>query len=296
MEITVRNYEKKDEVQLKKLMIICSEEHLLNLVDSSDLKLAVTVFVENLFVGCMIVWTNKFHPHCTYFKILIHPQYFETEIAEKLLSKLDELEGIKLPLQTSIWESAINLKILYEKKGFKEIRRTFLTKLLTADFKVHILINENLRIKSLQEIVTNELLFENLTGLVKRNYQQAHLVNPVADKELSVWKKFILSEDIDLIGSYVLLNNEESDILAYSFFYILEELDTMEFGWCGADEYQNVKSIQQLIRKQLQYAVQHNIKSIVGEFDTTDFYAMEIFRHFQMPLSKTLITYQTRSI
>ncbi len=296
MEITIRNYEKKDKGQIKKLMTICSEEHLLNIVDSSNLKLAVTVFVENLLVGCMIVWTNKFHPHCNYFKILIHPQYFETEIAEKLLSKLDELEGMKLPLQTSIWESAINLKILYEKKGFKEIRRTFLTKLLTTDFKVQPLINENLRIKSLQEIVTNELLFENLFGLVKRNYQQTHIVNPVADKELSVWKRLILSEDIDLNGSYVLLNNEESDILAYSFFHIHEELDTMEFGWCGADEYQNVELIQQLIRKQLQYAVQHNIKSIVGEFDTTDFYAIEIFRYLQMSSSRTLITYQIRSI
>ena len=68
MEITVRNYEKKDEVPLKKLMTICSEEHLLNIVASSNLKLAVTVFVENLLVGSMIVWTNKFHPHCTYFK------------------------------------------------------------------------------------------------------------------------------------------------------------------------------------------------------------------------------------
>lgn len=296
MEITIRNYEKEDKGQLKKLMTICSEEHLLNLVDSSNLKLAMTVFAEDLLVGSMIVWTNKFHPYCTYFKILIHPQYFETEILEKLFSKLDELEGMKLPLQTSMWESAINLKILYENKGLKEIRRTFLTKLKTTDFENHPLINENVRIKSLQEIVTNELLFENLIGLVKRNYQQAHLVNPVADKELSVWKRLILSEDIDLNGSYGLLNSDESNILAYSFFHIPEELDTMEFGWCGADEYQNVELIQQLIRKQLQYAVKHNIKSIVGEFDTTDFYAIEIFRHFQMPSSKTLITYQTRSI
>jgi len=296
MEITVRNYEKKDEVQLKKLMTICSEEHLLNIVASSNLKLAVTVFVENLLVGCMIVWTNKFHPHCTYFKILLHPQYFETEIAEKLLSKLDELEGMKLPLQTSIWESSVNMKKLLETNGFIEIRRTFLVEILTAHLNVLQLINENTRFKSLQEIVTNELLFENLTGLVKRNYQQAHLVNPVADIEFSVWKKLILSEDIDLNGSYVLLNNDESDILAYSLFHKTEDLNTMEFGWCGADEYQNGKLIQQLIRKQLQFAVQQNIKSIVGEFDTTDFYAMEIFRHFQMSSSKTLITYQTRSM
>jgi len=292
MEITIRNYEKKDKDQLKKVITICSEEHLLNLVDSSNLKLAMTVFAEDFLIGSIIVWTNNFHPYCTYFKILIHPQNFETEIAEKLLSKLDELEGMKLPLQTSLWESEINFKKLYEKKGFKEIRRTFLTKLLTADFKVHPLINKNLRIKSLQEIVTNEILFENLIVLVKRNYQQAHLVNPVADKEFSVWKKLILSEDIDLNGSYVLLNNDESDILAYSLFHIPEELDTIEFGWCGADEYQNAKLIQQLISKQLQYAVQHNIKSIVGEFDTTDFYAMEIFRYLQISSSRTLITYQ----
>lgn len=296
MGITIRNYKKKDKGKLKKLMTICSEEHLINLVDSSNLKLAMTVFAEDLLVGSMIVWTNNFHPYCTYFKILIHPQYFETEIAEKLLSKLDELGGMKLPLQTSIWESAINLKILYENRGLKEIRRTFLTKLKTTDFENYPLINENVKIKSFQEIVTNEFLFENLTGLVKRNYQQAHLVNPVADKELSVWKRLILSEDIDLNGSYILLNNEESDILAYSLFHIPEELDTMEFGWCGADEYQNVELLHQLIRKQLQYAVQHNIKSIVGEFDTTDFYAMGIFRYFQMPSSKTLITYQIRSI
>ncbi len=58
-----------------------------------------------------------------------------TGVEEKLLGKIESLETIDLPLQTSIWETSVNIKELYDKNGFKEIRRTYMPTLQVYDLK-----------------------------------------------------------------------------------------------------------------------------------------------------------------
>ncbi|MET1014197.1 MAG: hypothetical protein ABWX61_06780 [Paenisporosarcina sp.] len=143
MQIAIRNYEQKDEEQLKQLINLGYEEdHLLTIVNTNNVKLALSAFAENKLVGSLIVWTNTFHPYCTYFRILCDPFYFEHN------------------------------------------------------------------------------------------------------------------------------------------------------GWCGVNGHQSIELVPQLIKKQINYAVKHNFKSLVGEFDTTDFYAMEVLRRFPFAPSPTWITYQ----
>ena len=137
----------------------------------------------------MIAWTSSFHPYCTYFRILSNPLHKRLNIKENLLSNSEKLEIINLPLQSSLWKTSTNLRDVYEKKDFNEIRRTYIPVLKLTEFKDdnhHS--NEKHVLKTLEEIISNEVLVEKLTLLVKRNNEKAHLLNPVGEKRMEEWK------------------------------------------------------------------------------------------------------------
>lgn len=53
-----------------------------------------------------------------------------------------------------------------------------------------------------------------------------------------------------------------------------------------------MKLIPHLTSHQIKYAINHDIKCIVGEFDTTDIHAMEVLGSFPFAPCPTWITYQ----
>src|SRR5690625_7784064 len=73
----------------------------------------------------MLSWQNSFHTYCTYFRILVNPIYHFSNIAEQLLSKIEDLKTRNVPLQTSVYETAASLISTYKENGFKVIRRTY---------------------------------------------------------------------------------------------------------------------------------------------------------------------------
>lgn len=296
MEVKIKRYESKDEEKLGYLLSLCyEEEHLVNVLNSSKLKFAYSAFFDNEFIGIMIAWTSSFHPFCTYFRIISNPFYKRMRIEEKLLSKIEKLENKATPLQTSFWETSDNIKNIYKKNGFIEIRRTYMPHLRLSDVKNEIPINsENNVIKSLKEVVSEEALFEKLTHVVKRNYENTHLANPVVASGIEDWKKTILADDVVLSGSYVCIDIEEKDILAYSFLHESDKQSTLELGWCGASEEKNIELITQLTYQQISYAHKHDIEFIIGEFDTTDKYGMEVLSFFPFEPCPTWITVQKK--
>ncbi|WP_235864648.1 hypothetical protein [Ureibacillus acetophenoni] len=205
------------------------------------------------------------------------------------------METINLPLQTSIWETSVNLKKFYEDNGFIEIRRTYMPLLKVSDAK-KVLSNtsNNVAIKSLKEVMSNDLLVESLTHNVKRNYENTHLVNPVATMGIDEWKDLIFADDLVLSGSYVYLDNDEKQILAYSFLHDSEKESTLELGWCGTAGSENIELIPQLVYQQIRYAYKHDIQFILGEFDTTDKYGMEVLNYLLFAPCPTWITYQKK--
>lgn len=297
MSLYIKNYEREDKEQLGQLLHICLEDNSLQkILDSPRVKLSYLAYVEKQLVGILIAWTNEFHPYCTYLKILSHPLFSKKNIEESLLSKV-ESEVEYFPLQMSIWETSTKLQRVLESSGFKEIRRTFMPTLNVSENKNVVTLNtqENQNIKSIAEIVCNEELINKLAGIVKRNYQQAHLANPVAERSLETWKKMILSKDLIPNGSYVYLD-EEKNIIAYSFLHESYKQRSFELGWCGSSNSQNGAYIINLVMRQIRYAIDHDIHSIIGEFDNTDENAMAILKHFPFGPSTTLITYQKREI
>src|SRR5690625_662865 len=296
MSIVIKRYNKADEKQLQSLISMSFEEaSVVNIVRTSRVEFAYSAFVGDKLVGVIFGWKNKFHPNCTYFRIVSHPFNVDYAVEEKLLYKTKNIKH--RPLITSIWETSARLKSLYMKNGFKEMRRTYMPTLyLTSDIAQEIKIKDKNKssMLSLAEVSSNKELMSELLSLVKRNYENMHQENPIKSMDLTNWKSLILAEDTILNGSYVFIDERKNEILAYS---LLHESDTMnvgELGWCGCIDNRYKHLIPQLIFQQIKYCLSQNINSLLGEFDTTDHYAMEVLKSFPFTPCPTWITYVSR--
>ncbi|MED3656292.1 hypothetical protein P4489_18630 [Heyndrickxia sporothermodurans] len=294
MQYIIKKYDNQEKEQLNQLLHLCFEdEYLLNIVGSSNLKFAYSAFCENKLVGFIIAWTSSFHPYCTYFRILSNPLYSKLKIEEKLLSTLEKLEEINFPIQTSIWETSVNLKRVYENNGFKEIRRTYMPKLTVSDIKEELPDCSNeYRIITLAEVLSNRKLMDRLTHVVKDNYEKTHIVNPVASVGVKKWRELIVSDDIIANGSFIYVDKNENNIIAYSFLHESDKKNSFELGWCGVSNNQKKNLVPQLIFQQIKYCIKKDVKFIIGEFDTTDQYALEVLQSFPFAPCPTWITYQ----
>jgi hypothetical protein len=297
LKIDIREYNKRDQEQLMELIDLSFEEEgLLNILKDSRFKFAYSAFAEDKLVGVAFGWKSSFHAYCTYFKILVNPLYTQSNVVEKLLSRVESLKTIDSPLQTSIWETSQQAKRVYEKSGFKEIRRTYMPTLRITDFKEKAVpYSEHSHIlKSVADISTNNNLLEKLVLLVKRNYEATHKVNPVVTTGLEEWKSLVLSADLIGEGSYVFLDADEKDIIAYSFLHESDDENSYDLGWCGCSSSPYKELIQQLIFQQIKYSINNARQALVGEFDTTDSSAMEVLESFPFTPSPTWITYQKK--
>ncbi|RDI41102.1 hypothetical protein [Falsibacillus pallidus] len=294
MQFTIKKYETKYEKQLIEILQARSEdENILQMLKSPSCKIAYGVFVEAELAALFFGWTGRFHPFCLYFRIVVSPSQDETETAEQLLAWVQEQEKMELPLQTSLWETRHELIKAYEKMGFEEIRRTYMPRLKVGDAappraSTHV----DLKIKTLKEIMLDEPLMNKLARLVKTNYENTHLANPVAQMEIDDWKKLILADDTLLDGSYICLDERGGEIAAYSFLHDSEEDDAYELGWCGESQKKYTDVINHLVSHQIYYSRRKGVSCLIGEFDTTDEAAMAIMKSFPFETAPAWITYQ----
>lgn len=139
--------------------------------------------------------------------------------------------------------------------------------------------------------MSNNSFFEKLAHLVKTNYEDTHLANPVASFPLEAWKEQILADDALLDGSFVMID-EENEIIGYSFLHTSEKDNTVELGWYGTHTTEYLSLLKLLVFKQAMYASKHGYSFIQGEFDSTSIHAMEILKSFPFNPCATWITYQ----
>jgi len=290
----IKKYENQETEQVRELINLNFEdEYLLDILTSSALNFAYSAIAENKLVGIAVAWTSSFHPHCTYFRILSNPLYNTLNVEEKLLSKVLEFKALDHPLQTSFWGSSFNLLELYKDNGFNEIRRTYMPTLKVSSV-AHDTPNGEKRynVKTLNEVLLNETMTEQLILLVKRIYEETHQVNPVAEMTLEQWRGIIFSDDLITTGSYIYLDENEENILAYSFLHESDEEDKIELGWCGASTTEHIDLIPELVHHQIKYTLKQEFQFLTGEFDTTDSYAMRILASFPFTPSPTWVTVQ----
>lgn len=296
MHVTIKNYEAKEAEQVEKLLKLCNEDRsLLNVLSSLGLKFAYSAIVNKELIGITFAWKSSFHPNCTYFRILANPFYNILDIEEKLLAKVIERKKETCPLQTSLWEASVTLNSVYKSNGFKEIRRTYMPKLKVTSVSNDIFCDKYI-IKTLNGILPNETLTEQLILLVKRIYEETHAVNPVAEMTIAKWRELILADDVITAGSYICIDEDEKNILAYSFLHDSDEKDAFDLGWCGASKTEQIEMIPQLVLHQIKYAIEQNIQFLNGEFDTTDPYAMKVLESFPFEPAPSWITVQKESM
>ncbi|PHD19192.1 GNAT family acetyltransferase [Bacillus wiedmannii] len=291
--LVIEKYSRSNELQVKQLIDLYNEDsYLFHLLRENKTKCAYIAYYKKDVVGVFFTWNSNFHPYCTYFRMYTNPFYSELHIEQFLLNEISKRENFKLPLQTSIWETSAHLKAFFEEYNFTEIRRTYMPildvrKIITIDTMLH----SNYAVQSLSNILSNNSFFEKLAYVVKTNYEETHLANPVASFPLEAWKEQILADDVLLDGSFVIID-EETEIIAYSFLHTSEKDNTVELGWCGTHNTENASLLKLLVFKQAMYANTHGYSFIQGEFDSTSIYAMEILKSFPFNPCATWITYQ----
>lgn len=173
-----------------------------------------------------------------------------------------------------------------------EIRRTYMPILdVQKILPIKATLHSNYRVQTLSTILSNNNFFEKLAHLVKTNYEYTHLANPVASFSLETWQEMILTDDV-LLDESLLIINEEHQIKAYSFLHTSEKDNTVELGWCGTHTIDDLSLLKLLIFEQFIYANKHGYSFIQGEFDSTSIYAMEILKSFPFNPCPTWITYQ----
>ncbi len=223
--LVIEKYSKNNELQVKQLIDLYNEEsYVFHLLRDNKTKCAYVAYYKKDVVGIFFTWGSNFHPYCTYFRIYTNPFYAELHIEECLLNEIQKQENFKLPLQTSIWETSAHLKTFFEEHNFTEIRRTYMPILdLQKIVSIDIVPNSNYHVQTLSNIVSNNNLLEKLAYLVKENYEQTHLANPVASFPLQTWQEMILADDVLLDGSFLIID-EEHQIMAYSFLHTSERI------------------------------------------------------------------------
>lgn len=293
MNLAIKKYDKKHDPQLENLWAINNEDtYLIDIIHSSHLQFAYGAYQNDQLIGILFTWKNSFHPNCLYFRNVLHPDFHPQEAAEMLLDKVKETEEISLPLQTSVWESSLALNTFYKRAGFREIRRTYMPTLQMPDMPVDDFCNEtDYPIKSLSTIADDGILTDDFVQMVKANYEATHTVNPVASMNMEQWKKVVFSDDLLMDLSYVCLSHDEKSILAYALLHESGEDNTHELGWCGTAYQQDIRLVLPLVSKQIKQANQDQVPYLACELDTTDQWAMEIFKNFPFKPCPALVTY-----
>ncbi|OXL81737.1 hypothetical protein BCV73_00615 [Paenibacillus sp. SSG-1] len=253
--------------------------------------------VDGSIVGLVTAWHNKFHPYCTYLSTVVNPLH-QQQVETILLQHVESFEGIKFPLQTSIWETSLRLKDFYENKGFVEIRRTYTPKLKTSSIPIHDLNNffiskDSPTVISIKEILHDEKFKERLIILIRDNYQKTHKVNPLGIHDVDYWRNMVFAEDLILDASYVVLKRNE--VQAFALLHYSDAPNEVEFGWRGTTEDSDIHLILWLTAYQIDFARDHGYEYIAGEIDTTDPYSLEILKAFPFSPSPALITYQKQN-
>src|SRR5699024_675912 len=109
-----------------------------------------------------------------------------------------------LPLQTSLWETSVGLRDVYETYGLIEMRKTYEPILEVKRIQLPSFVKNNSYIKTVEDIATHDVLKEQLIQQIEKNYRLTHLDNPVSPTiGKDVWESLIFADDLIAAGSYV---------------------------------------------------------------------------------------------
>jgi len=292
----IRTYKQDDYPAVKHIAATCHDTDAVEGIDQPHIIFAQTAVDNETIIGTVFAWRSTFHSACVYFRIFITPSPLAHSVSHKLLETLmnflkrEQLDH--LPLQTSLWETSVGLRDVYETYGLIEMRKTYEPILEVKRIQLPSFVKNNSYIKTVEDIATHDVLKEQLIQQIEKNYRLTHLDNPVSPTiGKDVWESLIFADDLIAAGSYVYVDEPTNEIVAYSLLHASEEKDTFELGWCGGKNKGDERFILTLIQHQIAYAQKSGIHNLLGEFDTTDEAAMLVLESFPFAPCPVWITY-----
>ncbi|CAG9622069.1 hypothetical protein [Sutcliffiella rhizosphaerae] len=270
-----------------------SQQYFLRGLNTKHRLCTYEAYESEKLVGLITAWNSEFHPYCTYFA-MVTEAHMGYEIETVLVNALLNVEKIKFPLQTSIWESSYRLKSFYEQSEFLEVRRTYMPSLMVSKVDIEGIFPEfnqqDIYIKDMKSIGNQQELIIQLINLVKKNYEVSHTINPVSVQSFETWKKLIFNKDLIEDGSYIVLKDNE--IHAYSLLHYSNTPNKLDFGWRGTKNNNDMRLMLMLTALQINYAEKKGIHTIEAEVDSTDKFSIEMLKFFPFSPTPSLLTFQ----
>ncbi|MEO4054673.1 hypothetical protein [Solibacillus sp. CAU 1738] len=242
-------------------------------------------------VGVGIIWLNSFHPFAKYAAIGCEESENTTCIEDALFEKMRQSKGKYQRIIFSFWNTNTRMQAFSNHYKLSLLRKTFLPKLEVGELVTKL---ENIvtlqmdQILTLQEILNTPSLKNSFLQLLKTTYEETHLVNPTANQSIVEWESSLNDQEplLDESLVHVQTRNGEQIVTAY---ILLHHEEVYEIGWIGGQDDYILKSI---LLNQLLRLHENGVSHIEAEIDTTDSYAMKLFKFLEIE-SKTYPTWLT---
>lgn len=235
---------------------------------------------EDTIKGIGISWTNPFHPYAKYIDVIANGSSYE------LMNRLLAVNATHDKIILSCWDNELEKIQLLKQFHFRLFRKTYietyeaspLLKQLEQEQPSQTLI-------PLLEILNEPILEQNLFKLLKCNYEQTHLDNPVKEVPWKTWKEILLDDKPDFNLSLVAV--EENKVMAYIFLHPVSQ-DHYEIGWVGEN---NPTNLLPILKQQLIQLQRKGVKTVEFEIDTTNHMAWQFAELLQLEKKKSWNSY-----
>ncbi|WP_218839241.1 N-acetyltransferase [Evansella halocellulosilytica] len=244
-------------------------------------------------VGFITAWKTIFHPYTTYFAMVVHPRFRNGQVERLLLQQIEGNNHVTFPLQTSCWETNVSFKDFYERTGFKELRRTFITS-LNVQNSIRLLVNTPSKLLKVQTFSELHELEEQreIIYFIMRTYEETHKSNPLGVYDENIWEQIIFGDDTILKGSFIV--RDMNGLVGFALLHYSDMENKLEFGWRGTRDLTDLSYIHFLTSLQIKFALKSRYEVIEGEIDTTDIYSLEMLKYFPFSPAPAWITYQMK--
>ncbi|REB07443.1 hypothetical protein DVB69_11495 [Sporosarcina sp. BI001-red] len=224
--------------------------------------------VKNTLQLVAITHDSSWHPNCTYVRLAYDFNRMTEDVLHQCVWFLQQ--EYSKPLFFLVDNRYHLLIKVLRTNQFSLIRETEILHICPLKSLTEISVLPNKR--TFHEIKEDPEILASLIGLVKQVYTDTHLANPVANHSFTSWELAIM-EGLMEENSYVIV--QDSIVHAFSFLYGVND-ESWELGWIGVRDMKNISELDKLIQVQLKDAVQHDIRFIEKEADSTCPYSQHV--------------------
>jgi N-acetylglutamate synthase-like GNAT family acetyltransferase len=236
-------------------------------------------------IGFSALQDRFWHPHRTYLSLHVLPEHQGQGVGFALY---ETLKISSTPLQTATNQESASRFL--ERQGFREVMQTWnpifdprnidLESFHKADIETRA---SGIEIKTLAELPELE---DEIAILHHQLYTQSHAFNPPLTASLEQSKKTYLDDVIPEALFVALKNGKPIGVSS-----LRGDDENGELVWSGTIGYDTTTTLA-LVHQILKFALEHQIKTITGEFDSLDPHAMVVLEKLQVPYGKAWLTFQ----